>query len=89
MDGGHPLEQVLGHVADRVELGVAGLAAGFEVGELRDRPGAEHADAQGSIMVGVVCHGSPEEGDSRSESTGGSPPVSRNDGSVSHTSIVS
>jgi predicted acyl esterase len=47
MLGGHEREQVRRGVAERVELGVGGLAAGVEVGELGDRPGAEDADAQG------------------------------------------
>ena len=51
---GHALKQILGRVADGVELGVAGLAAAFEVPELRDRPRAEHADAQAPI--GRVGH---------------------------------
>ncbi len=52
MDGGHPLAQVVGEVADRVELGIPGLAAGVEVGKLRDRAAAQHADAQAARVLG-------------------------------------
>ena len=45
-------EQILGHVADRVELGVARLARGLEMRGLRDRAGAEDADAGGGVRSG-------------------------------------
>ena len=52
MDGGHPLAQVVGDVADRVQLGITGLAAGVEMGELRDRAAAQHADPQAARVLG-------------------------------------
>ena len=52
MDRGHSLAQVVGQVADGVKLGVPGLAAGVEVGELGDRPAAQHADPQAALVLG-------------------------------------
>ena len=52
MDRRHPLAQVVGQVADGVELGIPGLAAGVEVRELGDRPAAEHADPQAALVLG-------------------------------------
>ena len=46
VDGRHPLSEVVGDVADRVQLGVACLADGVEMGRLRDRAAAQHADPQ-------------------------------------------
>jgi len=46
VDGGHARDEVLGLIADRVQLGVTRLAARLEVRELRDRPASEHADTQ-------------------------------------------
>ena len=48
----HSPPQVVGQVADRVELGVSGLAAGVEVRELGDRPAAQHADPQAALVLG-------------------------------------
>jgi hypothetical protein len=51
MDQDHPFAEVVGDIADRVKLGVPGLAAGVEVGELRDRPAAEHTDPEQAIVL--------------------------------------
>src|SRR5262249_12418619 len=51
VDIGHPVAEVVGEVADRVELGVAGLAAGVEVGELGDRAATEDADPEQAVLL--------------------------------------
>ena len=59
VDRAHLGEQVLGEVADRVQLGVSRLGERLEVGELGDRAGAEDADAQRLLLVsghGGVSH---------------------------------
>ena len=52
VDRGHALAQVVGQVADGVQLGVARLAAGVEVSELGDRAAAQNADPQAAIILG-------------------------------------
>ena len=54
---GHFFYQVLRGVADGVELGVARLAAGLEVGHLGDRAAAENADAQEPVLTGTEVTG--------------------------------
>ena len=51
VDGVHLGEQVLGDVADRVELRVARLVERLEMGELGDRSGAEDADVQLPLLL--------------------------------------
>src|SRR5207237_896010 len=46
MNDGHLRDQILGDIANGVEFGVARLAAGVEMGDLRNRPAAGHADAE-------------------------------------------
>jgi hypothetical protein len=54
VDRAHLRDEVLGQIADRVQLGVARLVQRLEVGGLRDRAGAEDADAElGSLHAGV------------------------------------
>ena len=48
----HALDQIASHVADRVEVGIAGLLAGFEMRELGNRPAAEHAYPQPALLLG-------------------------------------
>ena len=48
VDGGHSLAQVVGGVADRVELRSLGLAYGGEVRRLRDLTGSEDPDIEGA-----------------------------------------
>ena len=57
--GSHLLDQVPGGVADGVELGVAPLAAGVEVGHLGDRPAAENAYPEEAVLpgAGITGHG--------------------------------
>ena len=54
---GHLLAQIIGQIADGIQLGVARLAAGVEVRDLRNRPAAENADAQ---EAGVFFHRSTD-----------------------------
>jgi len=49
MHGGHPLAQVVGGVADRVQVGGLGLADGREVGGLGDLSGPEDPDVEGGV----------------------------------------
>ena len=42
----HPPQQVFRHVADGVEPGVPGLAAGLEVGGLRDLARPQHSHSE-------------------------------------------
>ena len=44
--GGHPFKQVVGGVADRIQLRGLGLAHGGEVRGLRDLAGPEDADVE-------------------------------------------
>jgi len=60
MGGRDGLKKVLGRVAERVELGVAGLAAGFEMRGLGDRAGAENTHSQPSFVC--VSHRAPRVG---------------------------
>jgi hypothetical protein len=48
--GRHPLQQILRHVADGEELGVLRLAAGFEVGSLRDLARSQDPDPKRSLF---------------------------------------
>ena len=50
----HALAQILGDVADRVELGVPRLDAGFEMRRLGDLARAEHADAEQPLLLHVA-----------------------------------
>ena len=59
--GGDALEQILGRVAEGVQLGVAGLAASLEVRGLGDLARAEHTDPQ-AALVGV-SHRAPQNRD--------------------------
>ena len=48
VDGGHSLAQVVGGVADRIQLRSLGLAYGGEVRRLRDLTGSEDPDIEGA-----------------------------------------
>ena len=47
----HAQAEILGHIADCIEVRVARLGAGFEMRELRDRPAAQHANPQAAIIL--------------------------------------
>ena len=51
MRRGHAQAQILGDIADRVEVGVARFGAGLEMRELRNRPAAQHANPQPAIVL--------------------------------------
>src|SRR5215203_1877292 len=46
----HPLQEVIGHIADSVEFGVLRLPARLEVSRLRDRTRAQHSDPKRSLL---------------------------------------
>ena len=56
VDGRGALAEVVGDVADGVQLGVPGLAAGVEVDDLRDRAAAEDADPEAAVRGPSVIH---------------------------------
>ena len=51
VEGAEAVGQALVRIADRVELGVARLLGGFEMGILRDRPATKHAHAQQPLVL--------------------------------------
>ena len=55
MDRNHPGEEVRREVADRVQLGIARLTAGIEMGDLGDWSAAKHANSkEPAFFVQVV-----------------------------------
>ena len=50
--GGHAGAEVVGHVADGVEVGVARLGGGLEMRRLGDRAAAEHAHPEALVVLG-------------------------------------
>jgi hypothetical protein len=51
VNGSHLREQVLSDIAHGVKFDIARLAAGVEVGDLRNRSTAQHADAKKSRFL--------------------------------------
>src|SRR5204862_1154072 len=51
VETGHALDEVLGHIADRMEVDIARLLGGLEMRELGDRPAAEDADLQPPLLL--------------------------------------
>ena len=47
----HACQQIGRGVADRIEVGIARLHAGFQMRELRDRPAAEHTDTKATVLL--------------------------------------
>ena len=51
MHGPHALDEIGRHVADRMQRGVAGLHAAFQMRRLSDRAAPEHPDPQATRVV--------------------------------------
>ena len=54
MDLSHPLAEVIGNVADRIQLGVTRLATGVEMGELGDRATPQYTDAKLCVSLAIM-----------------------------------
>src|SRR6185503_13130607 len=55
VNGGHSLAQVVGSVADRIQLPGLGLAYGGEVRRLRDLTGSENPDIEGAAAGQMIA----------------------------------
>src|SRR5712671_5315656 len=71
MNRGHFGKQILGDVADGIELGISCLSASIEMSDLRDRSATEDPDAQ---EAGFLKHAASERAElqRRAESLAGS-----------------